>query len=151
MRRGHFPNPRAPSSSPSCRIYGWTRPSRNACLGWATYPSKPPARPVGRRSRMWTIRRLWPTKFSTAHTGSNMKRKFEDRTAVITGASKGLGKAMALALAAEGARIARHQRDARPFGGESQRHGFAESFAGAGDDGGAVLKFAFHVGSRVRG
>ncbi len=40
-----------------------------------------------------------------------MKRKLQDRTAVITGASKGLGKAMALALAAEGARIALVSRD----------------------------------------
>jgi NAD(P)-dependent dehydrogenase (short-subunit alcohol dehydrogenase family) len=41
-----------------------------------------------------------------------MIRKLQDRTAVITGASKGLGKAMALALAAEGARIALVSRDA---------------------------------------
>ena len=41
-----------------------------------------------------------------------MNRKLQDRTAVITGASKGLGKAMALALAAEGARIALVSRDA---------------------------------------
>jgi len=40
-----------------------------------------------------------------------MKRKLEDRTAVITGASKGLGRAMALALAAEGARVALVSRD----------------------------------------
>src|SRR5437763_4486275 len=40
-----------------------------------------------------------------------MKMKLEDRTAVITGASKGLGRAMALALAAEGARIALVSRD----------------------------------------
>jgi len=40
-----------------------------------------------------------------------MKRKLEDRTAVITGASKGLGKAMAQALAAEGARVALVSRD----------------------------------------
>ena len=40
-----------------------------------------------------------------------MNRKLQDRTAVITGASKGLGKAMALALAAEGARIALVSRD----------------------------------------
>jgi len=37
--------------------------------------------------------------------------KLNDRVAVITGASKGLGKAMALALAAEGARIALVSRD----------------------------------------
>src|SRR5687768_14014963 len=34
------------------------------------------------------------------------QKKLEGQTAVITGASKGLGKAMALALAAEGARVA---------------------------------------------
>src|SRR5450755_1599721 len=40
-----------------------------------------------------------------------MSGKLNGRTAVITGASKGLGKAMALALAAEGAKIALVSRD----------------------------------------
>jgi len=40
-----------------------------------------------------------------------MNMKLKDRTAVITGASKGLGRAMALALAAEGARVALVSRD----------------------------------------
>lgn len=40
-----------------------------------------------------------------------MNRKLEGKTALITGASKGLGKAMALALAAEGARIALASRN----------------------------------------
>jgi NAD(P)-dependent dehydrogenase (short-subunit alcohol dehydrogenase family) len=40
-----------------------------------------------------------------------MSRKLEGRVAVITGASKGLGKAMALALAAEGAHLALASRD----------------------------------------
>jgi len=40
-----------------------------------------------------------------------MRGKLSGRTAVITGASKGLGQAMALALAAEGARIALVSRD----------------------------------------
>ena len=40
-----------------------------------------------------------------------MSGKLDGRTAVITGASKGLGKAMAAALAAEGARVALVSRD----------------------------------------
>ena len=40
-----------------------------------------------------------------------MSGKLNGRTAVITGASKGLGKAMALALSAEGAKIALVSRD----------------------------------------
>ncbi len=40
-----------------------------------------------------------------------MKGRLQDRTALITGASKGLGRTMALALAAEGARIALVSRD----------------------------------------
>ncbi len=40
-----------------------------------------------------------------------MNRKLEGKTALITGASKGLGKAMAVALAAEGARIALASRN----------------------------------------
>jgi len=40
-----------------------------------------------------------------------MTMKLQDRTAVITGASKGLGRAMALSLAAEGARVALVSRD----------------------------------------
>ena len=40
-----------------------------------------------------------------------MSGKLNGRTAVITGASKGLGKAMAAALAAEGARVALVSRD----------------------------------------
>ena len=43
-------------------------------------------------------------------------RRLEGRTAVITGASKGLGKAMAQALAAEGARVALVSRDAELLG-----------------------------------
>ncbi|HEV2447002.1 MAG TPA: SDR family NAD(P)-dependent oxidoreductase [Candidatus Sulfopaludibacter sp.] len=42
-----------------------------------------------------------------------MSGKLEGRTALVTGASKGLGKAMAVALAAEGARVGLVSRDAR--------------------------------------
>lgn len=49
-----------------------------------------------------------------------MSGKLHGRTAVITGASKGLGKAMALALAAEGARIALVSRDRELLNGVAQ-------------------------------
>lgn len=45
-----------------------------------------------------------------------MSGKLNGKTAVITGASRGLGKAMALALAAEGARIALVARDRERLG-----------------------------------
>jgi len=54
--------------------------------------------------------------------------KLNDRVAVITGASKGLGKAMALALAAEGARIALVSRD------EARLHDVAAEVIAAGGD-----------------
>jgi NAD(P)-dependent dehydrogenase (short-subunit alcohol dehydrogenase family) len=54
--------------------------------------------------------------------------KLNDRVAVITGASKGLGKAMAIALAAEGARIALVSRD------QERLHEVASQIVGAGGD-----------------
>jgi len=58
--------------------------------------------------------------------------KLASRTAVITGASKGLGKAMAQALAAEGARVALVSRDAELLGAVAREiaaaGGAAEAF-----------------------
>lgn len=45
-----------------------------------------------------------------------MNGKLHERTALVTGASKGLGKAMAMALAGEGARVALVARDADSLG-----------------------------------
>jgi NAD(P)-dependent dehydrogenase (short-subunit alcohol dehydrogenase family) len=55
-----------------------------------------------------------------------MNGKLEGKTALITGASKGLGKARAQALAAEGARIALASRN------EEQLNAVAESIRGTG-------------------
>jgi len=57
-----------------------------------------------------------------------MSGRLKGRTAVITGASKGLGKAMALALAAEGVRIALVSRDAALL------DGVAKEIAAAGGE-----------------
>src|ERR1700721_896419 len=47
----------------------------------------------------------------TAQPGGKLAGKLAGKVALITGASRGLGKAMALALAGEGARIALVARD----------------------------------------
>ncbi len=57
-----------------------------------------------------------------------MSGKLDGRTALITGASKGLGKAMAIAMAAEGARVALVARDT------AMLNGVAGEIAGAGGD-----------------
>jgi NAD(P)-dependent dehydrogenase (short-subunit alcohol dehydrogenase family) len=54
-----------------------------------------------------------------------MNGKLHGRTAVITGASKGIGKAMALAMAAEGARIALVSRDKKLLDGVAAEIGAA--------------------------
>jgi NAD(P)-dependent dehydrogenase (short-subunit alcohol dehydrogenase family) len=56
----------------------------------------------------------------------NVSQKLQGRTAVITGASQGLGKAMALALAAEGAGVALVSRN------REQLDGVAAQIAAAG-------------------
>ena len=70
--------------------------------------------------------------------------KLTGRTALITGASKGLGKAMAIALAAEGARVGLVSRD------RAMLDGVAKEIAEAG---GAASVFAADVTSeeQVRG
>lgn len=57
-----------------------------------------------------------------------MKGTLTGRTAVITGASKGLGKAMAIALAAEGARVGLVSRD------QAMLDSVAQEIAGQGGD-----------------
>src|SRR5438477_807294 len=41
----------------------------------------------------------------------SIRRRFADRSAIVTGAGQGLGKAIAIRLAAEGARVALVDRD----------------------------------------
>ena len=67
-----------------------------------------------------------------------MSQKLSGRVAVVTGASKGLGKAMAVALAAEGARVALIARD--------HEH-LAELAETIRSDGGAVHAFPTDVTS----
>lgn len=57
-----------------------------------------------------------------------MNRKLENKVALVTGASRGLGEAMALALAAEGARIALVSRS------ETDLHRVARSIQEAGGE-----------------
>ena len=57
-----------------------------------------------------------------------MSGKLAGKAALITGASRGLGKAMALALAAEGAAIALVARD-RDALGKRRRRGLAQRAA----------------------
>jgi NAD(P)-dependent dehydrogenase (short-subunit alcohol dehydrogenase family) len=61
-----------------------------------------------------------------------MSGRLKGRTAVITGASKGLGKAMAIALAGEGARVALMSRDAALL------DGVAKDIAASGGEAAAV-------------
>jgi NAD(P)-dependent dehydrogenase (short-subunit alcohol dehydrogenase family) len=80
-------------------------------------------------------------------------KKLSDRVAVITGASKGLGKAMALALAAEGARVAlvSRQRDAlENVAAEVRELGaVAEVFVADVTDEAQVIRLSSDVASRM--
>ena len=50
-----------------------------------------------------------------------MSARLRGRTAVITGAGRGIGKAMAVALAAEGARVALNGRTVAEHAGDPRR------------------------------
>jgi NAD(P)-dependent dehydrogenase (short-subunit alcohol dehydrogenase family) len=81
------------------------------------------------------------------------EKKLQDRVAVITGASKGLGKAMALALADAGARVAivaRGEEQLRAVAEEIRANGGeAEAFKADVADEGSVAALERAVSSRV--
>lgn len=81
------------------------------------------------------------------------EKKLSGKAAVITGASKGLGKAMALALADAGAQIAlvsRNQRELEGVAAEARNLGAtAEVFVADVTDEGQVNRLADEVSSRL--
>ena len=80
-------------------------------------------------------------------------KKLQDRIALVTGASKGLGKAMALALADSGAQVALVSRDVEKLNGVAAEikanGGFAEIFKADVADEDNVAKLESEVASRL--
>lgn len=80
-------------------------------------------------------------------------KKLQDRIALVTGASKGLGKAMALALADSGARVALVSRDVDKLNGVAAEirtnGGFADIFKADVADEDNVGKLESEVASRL--
>jgi NAD(P)-dependent dehydrogenase (short-subunit alcohol dehydrogenase family) len=80
-------------------------------------------------------------------------KKLQDRIALVTGASKGLGKAMALALADSGARVALVSRDVEKLNGVAgeirTNGGFAEIFQADVAEEANVAKLESEVASRM--
>ena len=84
-----------------------------------------------------------------------MAKTLDGKTALITGASKGLGKAMAVALAAEGANVALVSRDLEKLHGVAQEihatGGRAEVFAADVSDEAQVARVCYEFTARCGG
>jgi len=88
--------------------------------GWSRSGTDCSDRP-GDRPRISEARSARKVSVETSQTGNPMDHGLRERAALITGASAGLGEAVALSLAREGVRLALAARDAERLSSVAQR------------------------------